>query len=356
MAKCGIGLDIGTSAVKIVEVEGGPRSIKINRFGIIPLPVGSLSGGVVTNIDEVSRAIVGLFQSSKITRKQVLVAIAGQAVIVRNIKMPSISKDELKDAVRWEAEKYIPFPVDEVTMDYQVIKQAQEQNELEIMLVCAHNDIIKSHLGTLKDANIQPLAIDIQPFALMRSVGLENSVNNSSIALLDIGAGTTDLTIVKSGIPRFTRIIPLAGLRLTENLAKSLGVSFAEAEQMKITYSDALFDPTQYPRESSENKVNFSISESLRELVLELRRSFDYYQLQQRNEEISQLIIAGGGGKMKNLISFLNKELGIPVVAAQAANEFSSSNKNVQAQLNEQLPMLMVAYGLALREVIPDAN
>lgn len=355
MAKCGIGLDIGTSSVKLVEVEGDRRSIRINRFGMVPLNEGALSGGVVTSISEVSQAITNLLRSSKVTSKRALVAIAGQAVIVRNLKMPLMPKEEIESAVRWEAEKYIPFPVEEVTMDFQVIKQDDEQKELEIMLVCAHNDIIKSHLGTLKDAGVQPVVIDIQPFALMRSVGLENSINNNnSIALLDIGAGTTDLTIVKSGIPRFTRIIPLAGLRLTENLSKSLNISFTEAEQMKLNFSDALFDPSQHANDSSEYKVNFSIQESLRELVLELRRSFDYYQLQQRNEEISQLIIAGGGAKMKNLIPFLNKELGITVVAAQAANEISSQNKNIQAQLNDQLPMLMVAYGLALREVIPE--
>lgn len=356
MAKRGIGLDIGTSAVKLVEVEGTPQSVRISRFGTAPLPEGSLNSGVVANIAEVSMAIREIFQKNKVTAKNVAVAIAGQAVIVRNIKMPVMPQEELDGAVRWEAEKYLPFPAEEIILDYQVINRDEAQQELEIMLVCAHNSIINSHLETLKESDLQPVAIDIQPFALMRAVGLENSANRNSIALLDIGAGTSDLTIIKNGVPRFTRIIPLAGQRLTEGVQKNLEVSFAEAEQLKIKHSDALLELAQYSTDSPAFKVNFAIQESLRELVMELRRSFDYYQMQQRNEEISQLIIAGGGAKMKNLISFLNKELGVPVVAAQAANNPATANQNTQAQINEALPMLMVAYGLALREVIPDAS
>ena len=360
MARRGVGLDIGTSAVKIVEIEGTPQSVRVTRLGSMPLPEGALNAGVITNISEVSGAIAALLRKTKISSKKVLVAIAGQAVIVRNIKMPIMSKEELDSAIRWEAEKYLPFPNEEIVLDYQLVNRDEEHNELEILLVCAHNSIINSHLETLKEVGLQPIAIDIQPFALMRATGLENTTNSSNrnnIALLDIGAGTTDLTIVKNGVPRFTRIIPSAGQALTESISRNMQISFAEAEQMKITYSDALFDDSALESsDGPEAKVNFAAQEILRELVLEVRRSFDYYQLQQRREEISQLIVAGGGATMKNLFPFFNQELGITVTAGRAVQDFSVKRSRDSDTSNEILPMFMVAYGLALREVIPDAS
>lgn len=349
MAKIGVGLDIGTSSIKIIELEAG-NPIRIQRFGRIPLPDGSLVGGVIKNGTVVTDTIREAFDALQIKTKRVQVAIAGQAVVVRNMKLPLMEDNEIANAIRWEAERYIPFPVDEVTMDFNVIERDLQEREMEVMLVCAHNDIIQSHMEALQKAGLQPVAVDIQPFALMRALGMENSDNESSIAVLDIGAGTSDLSIFKAGISRFTRILPLAGNRFTENMTKVMGTDFAEAENMKVKHADALLDLAAVAPESPEYQVNFSIQDSLRELVLELRRSFDYYQLQQRNEEVSQLVIAGGGAKLNNLARFLNQELGIKVVSSLDAWNLSFFN-NLQTDFEAAKPIMMVALGLALREV-----
>jgi type IV pilus assembly protein PilM len=349
LAKIGVGLDIGTSSIKIIELEAG-NPIRIQRFGRIPLPDGSLVGGVIKNGTVVTDTIREAFDALQIKTKRVQVAIAGQAVVVRNMKLPLMEDNEIANAIRWEAERYIPFPVDEVTMDFNVIERDLQEREMEVMLVCAHNDIIQSHMEALQKAGLQPVAVDIQPFALMRALGMENSDNESSIAVLDIGAGTSDLSIFKAGISRFTRILPLAGNRFTENMTKVMGTDFAEAENMKVKHADALLDLAAVAPESPEYQVNFSIQDSLRELVLELRRSFDYYQLQQRNEEVSQLVIAGGGAKLNNLARFLNQELGIKVVSSLDAWNLSFFN-NLQTDFEAAKPIMMVALGLALREV-----
>jgi type IV pilus assembly protein PilM len=349
LAKIGVGLDIGTSSIKILELEGG-NPIRIQRFGRIPLPDGSLVGGVIKNGMAVTDTIREAFDALQIKTKRIQVAIAGQAVVVRNIKLPLMEDNEVANAIRWEAERYIPFPVDEVTMDFNVIERDLQQREMEVMLVCAHNDIINSHMEALQKAGLQPVAVDIQPFALMRALGLENSENESSVAVLDIGAGTSDLSIFKAGISRFTRILPLAGNRFTENITKVMGGDFAEAEKLKVKHADAILDLAAVAPESPEYQVNFSIQDSLRELVLELRRSFDYYQLQQRNEEVAQLVIAGGGAKVNNLAQFLNQELGIKVVSSLDAWNLSFLN-NLQTDFEAAKPIMLVALGLALREV-----
>jgi type IV pilus assembly protein PilM len=349
LAKIGVGLDIGTSSIKIVELEAG-NPIRLHHFGRIPLPDGALVGGVIKNSDAVTETISEAFQTLQIKSKRVQVAIAGQAVVVRNIKLPLMEDNEIANAIRWEAERYIPFPVDEVTIDFSVIGRDMQQHEMEVMLVCAHNDILSSHMEALQKAGLQPVAVDIQPFALMRALGLENSTNESNIAVLDIGAGTSDLSVFKAGISRFTRILPLAGNRFTENITKVMGNNFAEAENLKLKHADALLDLAVVTQENPEYKVNFSIQDSLRELVLELRRSFDYYQLQQRNEEIVQLVISGGGAKLKNLVQFLNQELEIKVVASLDAWNLSFAN-NLETDFEVAKPIMLVALGLALREV-----
>jgi type IV pilus assembly protein PilM len=352
LPKIGVGLDIGTSSVKLIELQGG-GTIRVNRFAVVPLPEGALNSGVINNQAGVAASIREAFHQSKISQHQVIVAIAGQAVIVRHIKMTGIAMlngQELANAIRWEAERYIPFPIDEVNFAFEVINRDNEQNELEIMLVCAHNDIINSHLQVLKEVGIQPISMDIQPFALMRVFGMENAKGQGNVALLDIGAGTSDLTIVKDGVPRFTRIIPVAGTRFTQLISNGLALGFDEAERAKISYSDALFENSSQNPESMEFKVSMVMAEGLKELALELRRSFDYYQLQQRSETITRLLVSGGGSKIRNLIPYLNNQLGIPAELGSLGMKIDCPEKMV-ADFYEYLPNLGVALGLALREV-----
>ncbi len=353
MPKTGVGLDVGTSSVKIVElVSNGKNNVVVNQFGIVPLPEGSLNGGIVRNYENVAAAIKEAFRKTKINSRRVVVAIAGQTVIVRQIKVPQMSDAEVATAIKWEAERYIPFPAEEVTMDFHVIDRNPAEGEMEVMLVCAHNEVINSHLESLKQVGLAPQAMDIQPFALMRTLGMETSPTNNSIALLDIGAGTSDLLIVKKGISRFTRIIPLAGVRFTQIVSKVMNSDFNEAEAAKVNYSDALYDFQQGSRDSVPYQVNFAIAEGLKELTMELRRSFDYYQLQNRSEEINQLIISGGGSKIGNLAAYLTNQLNVKTVANILPEQFNCPAK-LRQDFEDNSPKLAVAYGLALREVIP---
>jgi type IV pilus assembly protein PilM len=337
----------------VVELQlMGGGNLNVNQIGIEPIPTGALAGGVVSNLNAVAAAIHDLFQKTKISSKRVVVAISGQAVIIRHIKIPMMGDAEMAQAIKWEAERYIPFAIDEVSLRSQVIQRDPGQNEMEVMIVCAHNDIIDSHMETLKQVGVMPQAMDIQPFALMRAFGLEGESGLENIALLDIGAGTSDLTIVKTGVPRFTRIIPVAGARFTQIISSSLGISFEEAEKAKIELSDALYEPGQSPADSLEHRVNIAIMEGFKELAMELRRSFDYYQLQQRHEGISKLMISGGGSKIKNLLPYFKSQLNMPVEIGKPTGRILCPER-LRSGFEAYLPNLTVAFGLALREVTP---
>lgn len=350
MAKSGIGLDIGTSAVKLVEIENGhPFRVRLARSE--PLPENAFSKDMFQNAPPIVPVLQNLFK--KTHSRRAVIAISGQSTIVRTVKVPLLDKEEIRNALQWEAEKYVPFPIDEVSLDFQIIGQNREQNESEIFLAAVHKDIITQQMEILRQAGIHPLAIDIQALALARGLGLEKSLDNASVALLNIGATTSDLTIVKEGIPRFTRIIPIAGKPLTESIAKNLGVSLEKAEQLKRQYSDAHYNLAQAVPGSELYQVNFTMLGGLRELVLEIKRSFDYYRVQQRNDEISQLELTGGVAQLNNLLPFLSQELGYPVSLAQPAVKYKCANKKTGAAFNQAIPEMMVAFGLALREVIP---
>jgi type IV pilus assembly protein PilM len=350
LTKVGVGLDIGTSAIKIIELESGDP-LRLRRFGTIPLPEGALVGGVVKDQAIVSRTITEAFTKFGIRHRRVQVAIAGQAVVVRNIKMPLMEETEVQNALRWEAERYIPFPVEQCIMDYVIINRDDVQQEMEVMLVCAHNDIIDSHLEVLRQAGLQPMAIDIQAFALSRALGLEDAEKNrKNVAVLDIGAGSVDLSIFKDGISRFTRILPLGGNSFTENVMKVLGGSFGEAERWKVKYTDALADLSAIDPDSPEYKVNYAIQGVLRELVAELVRSLDYFHLQQRDDDLDQLVLSGGGARIVNLIPFLQRELEIKVSSSLDAWPIEYG-QNTPAEFEAVKPIMLVALGLALREV-----
>lgn len=352
MAKVGVGLDIGANSLKVVELQGGlkPRLI---RFGRLVLPEGALNAGEIKERELVGKAIKELFAKNKISSKHVTIAIAGQAAIIRHIKMPLMEDNEIANAIHWEAERYIPFPVDEVTLDFKVINRYTEQNEMNVLMVCARNDIIYSHVETLRDIGFQTVAVDVQTFSLMRAAGLENTDTDGAVALLDIGFETSDLMILKDGIPLFTRVIPLAGNRFTQTIAANLGISNEEAEEIKTNKIDALKENDSSQGQSLDAKANFAMEEGLKELALEIRRSFDYFHLQERSEEVNRLIINGGGSLLTNLSTFLNRELGIPVIDGSIPQKINVPKK-LREKIEGELPLYSVALGLAIREVVPE--
>lgn len=349
MAKVGVGLDIGTGGVKAVRVSGN-KTLQVNRFAAVPLDEGALDAGVVADRKAVAAAVREVLRAGRIKQKKVVVAIAGQAVVVRHLKMPLMEDEEAAGAVRWEAERYIPYPVDEVMLDFEIISRDPNEGEMEVLLACAHNDIIHSHLDVLHETGLQPLAVDIQPFAMMRGLGVEYRRPGGSVAMLDIGAGSSDLVIARDGIPYFTRILPVAGNRLTELVAKYTGLDMHEAEKAKQAANNALAEPEQFSAETREYKVNMALREGLKDLALELRRSFDYYQLQYKGESISGLILSGGSTLIENLPAFLAKELETEVHRG-VYDERLRCPQALFEKFKEQSPVYTVALGLALREV-----
>ena len=351
MARSCVGLDIGTSAVKVVQISRNGNRYRLDRVGVAPLPIGAIDGGTVINIPAVAQVVVRLLRQSRINCRRVMVAVAGEAVIHRTLKLPILPKKEFDGVVRFESEKHIPFSLDDAVYDYDVIAEVPETNEQEILLVAAQRSIIESHLAVLKLAKLQALAVDVQPLALSRALqpylaaGGEEVEGN--IAVLDVGAGTSDLAIFHQGVQRFIRIIPIGGNYFTRAIARRLEISDEAAESLKITRGQVVLDDQ--PSDSPEDAMLYSaISSVMVELTMEIRRSIDYFRLQ-FHEDIARLVTTGGGIVLRNMDAYLARDLGLRVEIGDPM--ISLQGAVMPKQITAAGPIFCVAIGLGLRGV-----
>ncbi|MGE5559286.1 MAG: type IV pilus assembly protein PilM [Bacillota bacterium] len=353
-----IGLDIGTSKVKMVELVRKKSGFALKKLAVVPIPFGIIEAGSILQRDEVTRAIKTAMKKG-FSGKRVIAAVAAQSVMFRHIKCPNMDDDALRSSIQWEVEKYIPYPLEQAVIDYQVINRPVNlAEEMDVMIVASQESIIDDHVLAIKDAGLNPTVIDIQPFALLRSLGMEDplsqgeTASGKSVALLDIGAGTSDLVIFKDSVLKFMRIIPIAGYRFTSAIAKAFNISDAEAEKKKSEDAVIPLDvKSVMPNDASaEGRLFNAFRPVLEEFLLELKRSFDYYKLQNRGDEVNEVIITGGGSKFRNLNKFLENEL---VVKTKVGDPLDYLEVNVHRhdyeQLREISPMLSVSIGLAQR-------
>jgi type IV pilus assembly protein PilM len=348
-------LDIGTSAVKIVELEES-RKIKLNHLGMIPLPSGVFSEGEIKDQLEISEAVRDLLRISGIQMTHVVVGLSSLAAMVKLIKIPLQNRADISDIVKKEAAKHLTAPLSEITLDYHVVGTDKDRREAEVLLIWAYQKVIRGYLNILQSVGLKPVAIDIQQCALIRSAGFESRQIYEYYAILDIGEESTNLIVTKAGVPVFTRVIPLAGGKLTQMISSGLGLPQAAAEELKILYGDALYNRQQTVADEMELKVNSIITQWLKELSLELLRSVEYFQLQQSGKPtITRLAISGGGSMIKNLIPYLTKEFNLDIFNYQTGEKYDVPAE-LKHQLEEALPMYNVALGLALREVTDDCE
>ena len=355
MAKVSIGLDIGASAIKVAQINQYGDRYVLTRVGMISLPLGAIEGGEVKDVNSVSQAILRLLQNNNITRKQVLAAVSGQTVIVRSLTFPMMTRKELAEAVGYEAERYIPFPTAEAVTDFDLVSDPLAKDEQEVMLVAAQRNIIDSHLAVFKRAKLQPLVIDVQPFAMARALSgyLYHPSGGiaSNVAMVDVGAGTTDLVIFRGETFRFHRIIPIGGDYFSRAIAGRLSINDEAAETMKITMGYVPIGDERKTESSEDAQMTAAITGVMGELVTEIRRSLDYFRLQ-FHEEISKLVMAGGGTKLRNMVTFLERELGTKIEVGDPLALLDPSSRNCSPEITSNASVIFaVAIGLALRGV-----
>jgi type IV pilus assembly protein PilM len=366
-----IGLDIGTNLFRAVQLVPGADKPVLQNFGSIKVPVGAVVEGEIVDIEAAAYALTHLWKSAGFSCKDVVIGVASQRVVVRLVTLPYMDQAELSGAIQFQAQDFIPIPVEEAIIDAQIIREVLGDNEermMEVLLVAAQRDMINNTVAAVEQAGLRPQIIDLSAFAVVRSLLPEDefvlpevdegSEAGSAVALINISAGLTNIVVVESGTPRFARVTPLAGNDLTQSIADSLGMTFEEAEELKTKVGLAPIDaPAEpLPEDLPENlRVHAEAAQNIMEnqinhFIAEIRRSLDYYLTQATEiRNINRLILSGAGSKLKHFPAYLERglqakvELGNPLVPVKLNPHLTQSG------ITDDEMSLAIGIGLALR-------
>lgn len=321
------GIDIGTSSIKLIELQEKKAGLELLKCAINPV-----SG------EDIKSGLKDLLALSKINSKHVNISLSGPSVIVRYIELPPMKKEELKSAIKFEGEKYIPFNINEAIMDSAVLDKSPSGKTNRVLLVAAKNDKVKECIEAFKEMGLDISAIDVDNMAILNAfqrLGLE-SKQESIYAMINIGARFSNMNIASKACPYFTRDIMLGGGDITNRIKESLGLNANEAEALK--------------RNPGERKpdISIAITPALEKFISEIRISFDYFETQ-FGKTVERLYISGGGAYLFNMADFLKDNLGVEVVLWNPLEGIDAPDVSVAKELKDCPAQFAVAMGLALR-------
>ncbi|PLX45973.1 MAG: pilus assembly protein PilM [Deltaproteobacteria bacterium] len=339
-----VGLDIGSHSVKLVELNHHKKNYELKNFGVVQLPPEAIVDGVIMDSSVVAEAIRNLYSNLKVKNKNVATSVAGHSLIVKKIQLPVMSESELEDQIQWEAGQYIPFEIDEVNIDFQIRDDmpGADSDTMEVLLVAVKKDIINDYTAVIAEAGLSVDVVDVDGFAMENLFAVAYpELLDKTVVLIDIGAGIMNINILKKGKSAFTRDITIGGSNYTEEIQKELGVSYDDAEVVKLGGSS--------DQVSVEDAVRV-MDKMTDNVVLEIQRSLDFFNAASSDEEIYGVYLAGGASRLPGLAEALEERQGAPVNFLQAFKEMSVSSKNFDPDYLEAMgPVAVVAAGLALR-------
>ena len=337
-----VGLDIGSSAVKVVELQpGNDGKYRLTGFGMETLPPEAIVDGAIISKLPVADAIGRIFQQKKIRSRRIATSLSGHSVIVKKITVPLQSADELDESIQWEAEQYIPFEITDVHMDYHVLKRNPSSGNMDLVLVAVKKDRIADQTGVVSMAGRIPMVIDVDAFALQNAYEFNYEPGPETVAaLLDIGASTMTLSVVSGRDFVFARDITLGASHYNDFLKREMEAAPDHAERLKRGH---FADDTERAR---AEKVLRTVSEIL---SLEIQKTIDYCKATTTSLSIKKLYLAGGGAHTAGLMERLQEKLKLPVEFFDSFRAIQPPQGINRQQLNAVAPDMAVAVGLALR-------
>jgi type IV pilus assembly protein PilM len=341
-----VGLDIGSSAVKAVELSAsgkGGSEFHLVNLGMEPLPPEAIVDGAIMDSGSVIDAIQRLFSSRKIKTADVATSLSGNAVIVKKISLPQMSQEELAESIHWEAEQYIPFDIQDVSLDYEVLEGGSGGN-MDVLLVAVKKDKIGDYSSVISQAGKTPSVIDVDVFSIQNCYELNYGVDPGRVvALLNVGASIMNINILKGHTSIFNRDIAVGGNQYTDAIQKDLNLSYDQAEALKKGARVEGAAPENLP------PILQAVSENI---ALEIQKTFDFFKATSSEDRIDRILLSGGTAKLRGLQDLLSDrfEAGVEVM-----NPFNSVTYNPRQFdpdfINEIGPQAAIAVGLATRKV-----
>ena len=340
--KGSIGLDLGSSYIKTVKLKESKGSYELELFDIHTLPPELIVDGSIIDSIRLVDSIKEMIKKTGIKTKDTVISISGHSsVIIKRISLPEMSEEDLSESIKFEAEQYVPFDIEDVNLDFQILGPKEEPGEMDVILVAVKKDIINEYISVIKEAGLNPIIVDIDAFALENMYGVNYEIEpEKNIAVLNIGASTINLSILKGGISVFTRDSSLGSNLHTEALQREFNISYENAERLKRGEAVENVSP-----EDAAAVIESASEEILSEIV----RSFDYYRSTTVHEDISEVIFGGGCSLLKDFSSMIAGRTGIETKVVDPFRNIKIPNRFDVAYIKEIAPIMAVAVGLALR-------
>ncbi len=344
-----VGLDIGDSSIKVVELkeQGKGRGYELLRLGWEPLSSEAIVDGQIMDAQLVTETIQRLFQRCKIkTSTPVATALCGHHVIVKRISLPVMSDAELAESIHWEAEQYIPFDIDDVNLDYQILEGSSLSGEgnMDVLLAAAKRDKINDYVGVVNQAGLNPQAVDIASFAMQNAFEANYDFEpDQVVALVDIGSAVSSISVLHGGSSVYWRDINIGGNKYTDAIQKELNLSADQAEQLKRGEE---IDGIPYER------VQPTLSAVTEDIGTEIQKTLDFFkQISATDRPLDRLYLTGGTAQVVHMKESLAERLGTQVELFNPFRKIPPASKEATAELiNEMMPTASVAVGLALRK------
>ncbi len=338
-----LGIDIGASAVKLVQLREAKGVFRLVNMGVRPLPPEAIVDNSIMDASSVVEAIRELVGSLKVKTRNVATSISGHSVIIRKISLPVMAEEELESRIQYDAEQYIPFEINEVYLDFQILgEDPNDPSQMKVMLVAAKRDFVNDYLAVFKEAGLNPVVVDVDGFAVQNMFEANYGMGEEEVfGLVNMGAAALNINVIRSGESVFTRDIQVGGNMFNEELQKRLGLSGELAERAKLGESVEGGDP---------KVVAEIIADAAENLSQEVQRSLDFFSATSSDEKVQKLYLTGGISRISQVAVSLKNRLGIPVEVVDPFRGLVVNQKEFDPEYLDAVgPMLSVAIGLAMR-------
>ena len=337
-----IGLDIGSNTLKVAEIKETKNGLSLSKFGMVDIEPGLIRDGSIKSPEIVADSIRQLLRAHNIKEHNIAISIGGYSVIVKNITVKSMGEEELQETIHLEAEQYIPFDINDVNLDFQILGENEyNPGQMSVLLVAAKKEIIDDYLNLVQIVGLNPCIIDVDVFALQNIFEINYDSKNENVALIDIGASKTSFNILKENFSVFMRDVSLGCGQINQKIVSLIGCSPGEAEQLKhIDRTDKI----------SEADLMEIISSVVTGWSSEIGRALDFFYSTYPSDQINRIILSGGGANIEKFRQLLAEETSCKVEIIDpfkniVVDDFDSS------YLKQIASQAAICMGLAIRRV-----
>jgi len=335
------GIDIGSHAIKVCQLQKIGKTYKLLSVGSASLPAGSVEDGVLQEPLEVGRVLSSLLKNLKIKNKKIGISISGYSVIVKKINLEEMEDEALSNYIKAEAEQYVPFDLDDVYIDFQKLPSKKEGSDrCDVMLVAAKKEVVNDYLDMLNELKLNTVLVDVDGFAL-ENIWETVSERPENVALVDIGASKMNINIISEGVSVLARDVAVGSEQLTDQLMNTLNIENEQAEKIKIGI---------LPVDKNDGIVESIFNKTCTQWVLEVKKAIDLYLANNPDKPLKSIILSGGGSKVAGLKEYIYRETGLEVIAFNPFLNMVYDNKQFDENyLTTVAPEMAIATGLAIR-------